>query len=116
MDWINKWLSRFTNRFSTEKIFSVIRTEEAPDSLEECVVYLLGEGDYLWSAVLLCPCGCKEAIHLNLLPDASPCWSVRLSGKKLWIDPSIARQNGCRSHFFVRAGKIEWFCKYDICN
>ena len=27
---------------------------------------------------MLCPCGCKRVLHLNLLPDERPCWTLTL--------------------------------------
>ena len=91
------------------KLFRGVRVEELPDKLEPLKIYLAGEGDDLWAAALICPCGCGEVIELNLLKKARPCWSVReYSDGTVSLKPSIWRQKGCRSHFIVRAGRIDW--------
>lgn len=49
-----------------------------------------------------CPCGCQETVALNLMAHVTPRWRTRFdrSGRvSVW--PSIRRQSGCRSHFFV---------------
>jgi hypothetical protein len=61
------------------------------------------------SLVFRCPCGCHTDIFLNLLKDAKPIWRFHISKKnKITITPSIWRKVGCKSHFFIRKGKIEW--------
>jgi hypothetical protein len=109
MNWIWRLFSNVRGFARKNKTLSVVKSEESPDILRDETVYLIGEGANLWAAIIVCPCGCGEAIHLNLLEDSSPCWSVLQSGKQITIEPSIARQKGCRSHFFIRRGKIEWF-------
>ena len=83
--------------------------DELPDSLQSGVLYLLGLNQRPWAASLLCPCGCGSPIELNLLPEARPCWQV----KEHWdstisLAPSVARITGCRSHFWIRRGLVEW--------
>jgi hypothetical protein len=91
------------------KLFQCVRVEEFPDKLEQAKVYLAGEGDNLWAASMICPCGCGEVIQLNLLKQTRPCWRVQEhSGGTVSLAPSVWRQKGCRSHFFVRHGRIDW--------
>ena len=54
-------------------------------------------------AFFRCPCGCNAQIILNLIPGASPCWSV--SGNT--ISPSINRAVGCKSHFSIKNAIVE---------
>lgn len=62
----------------------------------------------LWAAALLCRCGCGERIELNLLKQARPYWSVKTHGNgNVSLVPSVCRQKGCRSHLFLRHGRIE---------
>lgn len=90
-------------------LFRGIRAEDIPDKLDKSKVYLAGEGDHLWAAAMICPCGCGDVIELNLLKQARPCWSVQEhSDGTLTLAPSVWRQKGCRSHFQLRRGKIEW--------
>jgi hypothetical protein len=89
--------------------YSLVPVEDFPDALKPNKVYMAGEANNYWGAAMLCPCGCGETIQLNLLKDVRPCWSVKKNSKgAVTIVPSVWRQKGCKSHFFVRAGKIVW--------
>ena len=56
-----------------------------------------------------CPCGCGETIELLVLDGAKPRWDVLIDKKNLpTLHPSVWRQTGCRSHFWVRKGRINW--------
>jgi hypothetical protein len=85
------------------------RVEDLPRELEGGRIYVVGEGRHIWSVALLCPCGCGETIQLNALPEARPRWRVRqhLDGR-VSLMPSVWRNTGCRSHFLVRGGVVEW--------
>ena len=92
-----------------QKRYQSVRADEMPDSLKPFTVYLCGEGQYLWAAAMICPCGCKEVIQLNLLKEVRPRWTVQQDKDgSVSLMPSVWRQKGCRSHFFVRHGMIEW--------
>jgi hypothetical protein len=91
------------------KLYRYVRVDEFPDKLERAKVYLAGEGDNLWAAAMTCPCGCAEVIELNLLKQVRPCWSARAhADQTVSLKPSVWRQKGCRSHFYVRHGRIDW--------
>jgi hypothetical protein len=94
---------------SQPKLVRFARVDEFPDRLEKSKVYLAGEDDHLWGAAMICPCGCGETIELNLLKQARPCWNAtEHSDGSVTLSPSVWRQKGCKSHFFVRRGKIDW--------
>lgn len=86
----------------------VVFVEDEPDELERDVLYAVGENGHLWQATLVCPCGCLARIALNLLPDDTPRWRLRVDDGVPTISPSIWRTTGCRSHFHVRGGRIDW--------
>ncbi|MCQ1572731.1 DUF6527 family protein [Neorhizobium galegae] len=58
-----------------------------------------------------CPCGCGDTIELMVLDGARPRWDITVdhSGRPS-LHPSVWRNIGCRSHFWVRRGRIQW-CK-----
>jgi hypothetical protein len=102
-----EWKPRLFRRKA--RLFRFARVDEFPDSLESSTVYLAGEGEHLWAAAMICPCGCGEIIELNLLKQVRPCWSVKQHPDGLVsLTPSVWCQKGCRSHFFVRHGRIDW--------
>ena len=85
------------------------RTDEVPDDPEVGVLYVVGEGAHEWYAVLRCPCGCGETLVMSLLADARPRWRVLVDAAGVpSLSPSVNRLIGCRSHFFLRSGRIDW--------
>lgn len=96
--------------FGRRKIFRAIRVEEFPDTLEPLKVYLAGEGENLWAAAMICPCGCGDVIELNLLPQARPRWCAQEHADgTVSLVPSVWRRKGCQSHFVVKHGVIRWY-------
>jgi hypothetical protein len=103
-----QWLRRLW-LWGRRRGYRVIRIEELPERVRADVVYVVGEGDHVWSAAMVCPCGCHDVIHLNLLREVRPRWTFDEHGDgSVSLHPSVWRQKGCRSHFFVRAGAIVW--------
>jgi len=61
-----------------------------------------------WS-MFLCPCGCQSVITLSLQPTKRPHWTFRKSkAGRPTLQPSIWRDVGCLSHFFLEDGRIYW--------
>ena len=89
--------------------FETDLVDELPDALVPQRLYLIGEQPQPWSAALLCPCGCGTTIQLSLLKADRPSWRVRRHfNGSVTLRPSIWRTRGCRSHFFLRRGRIVW--------
>lgn len=81
-----------------------------PDRLQNNIVYVVGERKYIKWAYLKCPCGCNETIMLSLNKKGHPSWSVDQDKfGRASIYPSINRLEGCKSHFYVKRGKLIWF-------
>ncbi len=108
------WLARasttlFNRLFRRRLVWRFERVEDFPDKLARGRVYLAGDGDDFWGAALTCPCGCGDTIELNMLPRVRPRWSAPLGyDGPATLNPSIWRRNGCKSHFIVQEGAIEW--------
>ena len=89
--------------------YSFTIASDLPEKLEKRGVYILGEPFDPWALALECPCGCRSIIQLNLLREAKPMWEYSISyNRAITIKPSIWKKAGCRSHFFIRRGKIIW--------
>jgi hypothetical protein len=102
-------LRRFL-RIDHRQLYRPCFVADAPDTVKPGIMYIVGEKSCYWAAAFRCPCGCGETLWLNLLPGHSQYWQFELdraASISLW--PSINRIVGCRSHFFVRRGRIEWF-------
>jgi hypothetical protein len=78
-----------------------------PENLKPGLLYVEGSNGEYWFATLLCPCGCKQEININLDENESPCW--KLSNDEFSdLSPSLWKNNGCKSHFFLRKGEVKW--------
>lgn len=110
MRWLRRAWAWFKALFGQRpKAWTTEFTDEVPEKPMSAIVYLVGESGHLWFVVFLCPCGCGEVIQLNLLPDTRPRWSVeRHTDGTVSLMPSVWRVAGCRSHFFLQHGRIEW--------
>lgn len=104
------WLRRTFRQLQNKTVpLRTVVLDEAPEFLDPGVLYLLGMGQRPWAAVFTCPCGCTARIELNLLPEARPCWKMRMRwDSTVSLSPSIDRMAGCRSHFWIRNGLVEW--------
>lgn len=70
---------------------------------------LVREGNEDWSVGFFCPCGCRRKIELLLIRDANPHWKMTVDAHaRPTLFPSVWLKDGCRSHFWVRKGKIIW--------
>lgn len=79
------------------------------NKIKDNVVYIIGENNNYWLAMFKCPCGCNDIIQLNLLNDSSPSWKISSKPySKISIKPSIERVVGCKSHFTLTKGRIEY--------
>lgn len=81
----------------------------ARDEIVPRVVHVVGSSSAPKWATFACPCGCGEALLLSLSQAKRPRWSVKWD----WlgtasINPSVRRNSGCRSHFWVRNGEVLW--------
>jgi hypothetical protein len=108
MRYIKQLLASFIAWLWPRRHFRYRFAEEVPEQVRPGHIFLVGTPDDPWVAVLQCPCGCGRTIKLNLLKEASPCWSFTARGGRITLKPSIWGTSGCRSHFFIRNGRIEW--------
>ena len=103
------WLLVKNRLWGTPVPYETVYLDELLDKLKSNAIYLIGENDFLWSAALMCPCGCGSLIQLNLLPEANPCWQVEAhDDDTITLAPSVWSRKSCGSHYFVRRGLIEW--------
>lgn len=73
-----------------------------PAELEEGVLYACLDCDVV---VHKCACGCGEKVVLPLSPEH---WKLCYDGE-ITLSPSIGNyQYNCKSHYFIRDGKVVW--------
>jgi hypothetical protein len=102
------WIRRKYHFYTASK-YKYVFAVYAPEVIAESQVIIIAENGIPDSLVFKCPCGCHTDIYLNLLNDAKPRWSFKISKKnKITITPSIWRTVGCKSHFIVENSVVIW--------
>ncbi|RMQ41419.1 hypothetical protein ALQ04_200042 [Pseudomonas cichorii] len=77
--------------------------EHFPDRLESGELYLAMEFS---TAAHLCACGCGNKV---ITPFSPTDWQMSFDGETVSLKPSIGNWTfKCRSHYWVRSGRIEW--------
>lgn len=105
--------TRFTGRYRETSY----RFGEAPhaDQLKPDDLWLLAGTDGAIAAVdFLCPCGCGQECYTPVTdatkgqPKTSRHWLYARGPNGLTITPSIRYTGGCKAHFNVTDGKVEF--------
>lgn len=78
--------------------------EFIPTFLKEGVLYV---SEKYRTATHLCACGCGKKVVTPLKDDG---WKMSVDGEgNVTLSPSIGSFNlQCKSHYFIRGGKIKW--------
>lgn len=101
--WLRSWFS------PGEPAWKAYLLDDLPRQPRKHHVYLVVEDGHVWQVAMVCPCGCGDLIQLCVLPETSPSWAVTTHRDgTVTLSPSVWRTTGCRSHFFVRYGRIHW--------
>ena len=108
------WLALVERLQPTIKI-QVIDGYELPATLPRRHMALLRDAGEDWAIGMRCPCGCGETIELALLPVVAPRWDLSVDSKgRPTLNPSIWKASGCRSHFWIRRGIVQWCDRQSI--
>src|SRR5437879_3591112 len=95
------WRMRRIFRLKRGPTYQTHFLTEEPPVVRPGLIYIIGETSWYWAVAFKCPCGCGDAVWLNLLEGHSSRWEVEHhSDGKISLHPSINRVVGCRSHFF----------------
>jgi Family of unknown function (DUF6527) len=104
---VRKLLNFFSTLFVKKYKHELV--EDMPDVLKTKTAYFVGNKGYYWQVVFVCPCGCKKNLHMNLNSDYEPYWKYVIEkNDSVTLSPSVHRIVGCKSHFFLKKGKINW--------
>lgn len=91
--------------------FSVVYVEDNPDHKKVTgrKLFVVGGKKYSKWVFMKCPCGCGEVLTLSLMKNHTPSWTLKVDKfSRATLSPSIWKQDGCKSHFWIRKGKLEW--------
>lgn len=102
------WL-QIKERFAPTRRIQIVNDDCLPTKLPRRDLILVKDGAVDWCVGMLCPCGCGQRVELPLLPEAKPKWKIQIdSNDRPTLQPSVWLRDGCRSHYFVRNGRIVW--------
>lgn len=103
------WIKRAWARCEPARKLALVEGDSLPSDLPKKDLVLAREDGEDWSIGLHCPCGCGRRLELMLVKEARPRWVLKLDKKgRPTLTPSVWLRGGCRSHFFIRAGRIVW--------
>lgn len=88
-----------------EFLHSAIDNADIESEILYCI-YLKGKSRWI---LFRCPCGCQDVITLSVQDCHKPHWSLYADtdgGPTIY--PSVWRDKGCLSHFWIRGGRVFW--------
>lgn len=102
--WRNTWA-----RFGPRRCLIVIEGDSLPQRMPRRDLVLARDDGEDWCVGMLCPCGCGDVIELLVIEEATPRWDIVVDERgRPSLSPSVWRQKGCYSHFWVQNGRVEW--------
>lgn len=106
---VRTWWLDTLDRFGPRRRLRIIKGDSLPTRLPRRDLVLAHDDGEDWCVGMRCPCGCGAAIELLVVAEAKPRWDVKIDGNDIpTLTPSVWLQKGCRSHFWVRKGRIYW--------
>ncbi|RWX40282.1 hypothetical protein EHH54_13175 [Rhizobium leguminosarum] len=103
------WFRRIWDRYGPARRIEIFEGDTLPATLPARDLVLMRDDGEDWSVGMRCPCGCGDTIELMVLENAQPRWDVAVDevGRPT-LHPSIWRNAGCQSHFWISRGRIHW--------
>ncbi|WP_407696488.1 DUF6527 family protein [Sphingomonas abietis] len=86
----------------------VTAVDERPTMIRKNRLYVTVRSGKAGFGFMVCPCGCGETLHLRFFGDRHPRWSIGALKGNATVHPSVWRTTGCRSHFVLTDGQINW--------
>ncbi|WBH17724.1 DUF6527 family protein [Sphingomonas radiodurans] len=106
---LHHWWRNTKERWRPWRRLRVADGDTLPATLPSRDLVVVRDDGEDWSVGMRCPCGCGDTIELVLVAEAKPRWSLAFDRHgRPSLSPSVWRRAGCRSHFWVRGGRVEW--------
>ena len=103
------WYRRFLASVSPRRKVTIIEGDTLPNRLPRWNLALARENGEDWCIGMRCPCGCGQQLEMMLLKEVKPRWDARVNSRgQVSLHPSVWLRTGCRSHFWMREGKVIW--------
>jgi hypothetical protein len=102
--WRNVWA-----RLGPCRGLRIIEGDSLPSQLPWRDLVLARDDGEDWCVGMRCPCGCGHVIELLIIAEVKPRWDVSVDAKgRPTLTPSVWLKKGCRSHFWIRGGRVHW--------
>lgn len=92
--------------------FPGIQTVDRPPGNEEVegnTFYFVSPMNRPKWVLFRCPCGCNSVVTLSLQQAHWPHWTLKKSqSNRPILYPSVWRDVGCMSHFWIQDGRVYW--------
>lgn len=109
MAWLEHALERWGAWWRGDLRVVEMEGDTLPAEMPRRLLVHMVDGRMSWSAGLVCPCGCGEVIELLLLRSADPHWTLSIDRyDRPTLHPSVWKKVGCKSHFWLRKGRVIW--------
>ena len=103
------WRRRLETALTRRRSLKIVNGDMLPERLPRRNLVLVRDGDEDWAVGFRCPCGCGQRLELLLLKEVKPRWDISFDQRgRVSLHPSVWLRVGCKSHFWVRSGKIVW--------
>lgn len=104
-----RWVHRLWDRFGPARRLQTVVGDELPSSMPSRDLVLTIDDGEPWSVGMMCPCRCGATIEMLVVDGAKPRWEIAVDAKgRPTLQPSVWRNTGCKSHFWLRSGRIVW--------
>ena len=106
---IRLWYLKLKEFLLPARSINIADADTPPEHLHWRNLVLAREDNEDWAVAFRCPCGCGKRLELLLIEEAMPHWSLTVCERGLpTLHPSVWLKTGCRSHFWLRRGKVIW--------
>lgn len=105
---LGNWFARRSGDLWIGRRIKTLIVTERPRRLRRGRLYVTRQANGPAFGFMLCPCGCAETIHLRFFGARRPRWRLLSMRGPATVWPSVWRSTGCRSHFFLTRGRIDW--------
>jgi len=103
------WWRRLSSALTPRRKLQVFEGDSLPDHLPKLKLGLARDAGEDWSVGMYCPCGCARRLELMVLQSVKPRWDYHVDQTGyVTLHPSVWLKTGCRSHFWLRNGKVVW--------
>lgn len=107
---MKKFFSKFWRRTGSAHQYSGVKfVDSLPDVPAQVGndIYVVGSCDAAKWVVFVCPCLKGHKLTVNLMKSSHPRWTLKVSGKRVSLNPSIAvADHPCKSHFWLESNRV----------